>query len=447
MKKTNLFIIILVSLFIFNACSKEETNNVANTIIPITESKITSFSKNYGYTEETITIIGENFTENKNDVVLKFDDFQAVIISSTLTEIICVLPTTANRIPILDLKITNRSISNLVQNQYQGNIGILPKIIFNTWITSENPKPNLGAVKKIKIINSKSFYCNVGDNFGGAVYRTLDDGVSWARWSSCAHGFGEGFFVSTNDTGFANPGGGISRVLAGGNNYGSNTIANINETVAIESTNDLQEITAITRWGVVHKSYDGGTTFSIPFSSTINFFLTPNSLLGQVQASDAIDQNHIWIGGSKKNTANYNYQTPFLMYKNQDIGQWKEHLFPHVDFKSGILKELSFVTKQVGYALTYTYENAGTIIAKLYKTTDGGDTWSQVYSNETFLNITFKDANLGWAIAENKIYKTQNGGSTWELVFTNDENILNISYGDNMILAFSTNKMIKYYLQ
>lgn len=57
-------------LFLFS-CNKEES--IAPVIFASTEAKINSYSNNYGYSGETISIFGENFTDKTSDVTLKFD--------------------------------------------------------------------------------------------------------------------------------------------------------------------------------------------------------------------------------------------------------------------------------------------------------------------------------------------------------------------------------------
>lgn len=451
MKTLPVFCVSLLVIILFNACSKEETNDMPTQYEVTTQANITSFSKNYGYTDETITIFGENFTTNATAVSIKFDDISATIVSASNTEIKCILPETTNKIPVLDLKIQNRNISNLVTNDYQGNIGILPKRVYNTWIASQRTMPyGEGQVQKIKMIDSKKIYCNISDLFGGGIYRTLDEGIKWIRWTSCPINFGEGFFVSTNDDGFSNPGSGLNKVPVGGNDISINLISNIPEIVSIASTNNLQEVTLVNRRGLVHDSYDGGVTFTQVYTSTLSFLIdpnNPNSVAGQLDYSFELDKNHIWVGGSIKNIANYNYRRPVLVYKNQEFGEWKEYLFPQIDNEYGRVIKLDFVSASIGYALIESRIDAQNINVFLYKSTNGGDSWSQVYNNEKFSHIVFKDANTGWAIVDTKIYKTTNGGISWQVEYISNTPVLNISYADNMLLAFTSNQMLQYNFQ
>ena len=56
MKKIPVFCVSLLVTILFNACSKEETNDMPTQYEVTTQANITSFSKNYGYTDETIPI-------------------------------------------------------------------------------------------------------------------------------------------------------------------------------------------------------------------------------------------------------------------------------------------------------------------------------------------------------------------------------------------------------
>ena len=135
---------------------------------------------------------------------------------------------------------------------------------------------------------------------------------------------------------------------------------------------------------------------------------------------------------------------PFILFKNNTADGWKE--YPFVKEKSGYYaREICFVDSENGFLLINKYLKT-LLDVKLFKTINGGDSWSQIYNGEMFTKFTFKDANTGWAILDNKIYKTINGGSVWTLDYTHDQPIRNISYKNNVVWAFSTDKIIKRYL-
>lgn len=89
---------------------------------------------------------------------------------------------------------------------------------------------------------------------------------------------------------------------------------------------------------------------------------------------------------------------------------------------------------------------------KFYKTTDGGESWTQFDSgvNEFFFDLTFDNPNNGYAVGDNgKILKTSNAGQTWselssgttEALVSVDINAVNSiwSVGDNGTVLHSTN--------
>ena len=70
---------------------------------------------------------------------------------------------------------------------------------------------------------------------------------------------------------------------------------------------------------------------------------------------------------------------------------------------------------QIGYCVgqTYTYNGDGIVI----KTTDGGDTWTQLTEDEIpgLTGMSFLDVNTGYAIGwDDYVIKTIDGGETWE---------------------------------
>lgn len=78
----------------------------------------------------------------------------------------------------------------------------------------------------------------------------------------------------------------------------------------------------------------------------------------------------------------------------------------------------------------------------LYRTTDGGLTWTQFATPFSGADIQFLDASNGWALADLgvgagsnavAIFQTTDGGATWTQKFTNDPNLSNS--GDSLPLG------------
>ena len=81
------------------------------------------------------------------------------------------------------------------------------------------------------------------------------------------------------------------------------------------------------------------------------------------------------------------------------------------------IKDVHFLTPTDGFACTLPTSNQQ---AGIYKTTDGGLTWTQQYTignNEGFTSIQFINSTTGFASGTiGKAYKTTNGGATWTAI-------------------------------
>ena len=296
------------------------------------------------------------------------------------------------------------------------------------------------------MINKKCVYYTMQDGAtGNVVFRTLDDGITWKYWSFC--GFDKSPFLATsNDEGWAFTSFGLRKVPVGGSDYTSH-IWSENKVIAGLSVNSsLTRGTFVTSQGLVYDTLDG-VNFSNAYTSTLTDGTTS---FGNLYEFSQVDVDHLWVGGYKRTTTvvsgnSINTQKPFLLYKNDNTG-WKEYVLSN-ELISGIDK-IYFVNSNIGFLSTEVYTSDVQFqVKKIFKTTNGGDSWTEIYNNERFTNFTFKDENTGWAILENKIYKTINGGTSWQLDYTHNQNLRNISYKDNVIWAFSTDKILKYYIQ
>lgn len=81
------------------------------------------------------------------------------------------------------------------------------------------------------------------------------------------------------------------------------------------------------------------------------------------------------------------------------------------------IKDVDFITTTEGYACTMATSSTQ---AGIYKTTDGGTSWTQVHTvgnNEGFTSVQFISSTTGFASGTiGKVYKTTNSGATWTLI-------------------------------
>ena len=69
------------------------------------------------------------------------------------------------------------------------------------------------------------------------------------------------------------------------------------------------------------------------------------------------------------------------------------------------------------YSVYFTNLNTGWAVGSdiIYKTTNSGETWFQVYNESVgyLWSVYFINENIGWVVGDT-ILKTTNGGSTWQ---------------------------------
>lgn len=436
MKKRILLVAVLQFFLTLNGCSSDSESDSGPVVEPpvvIKTAKITSYSKNSGESGETVTMYGENFSDKVSDVKITFDGVRAEIVSSNATEIKFTLPKTEKVLPKFEVVLENRTISNEVKNEYNSNIGILPARSMTTWVSQENVAKTTGEKNNIQMISDKIVYV-------GVASRTLDGGITWVQWAQ--GGYNSEFYATINDEGWSSSLGvtRIAKIKAGGY-LGQDTFANIDNTTeayyCMYVDANMKDGTVVTQKGKVFTTSNG-----VDFTKV--YELGDNS--ANLFQSTKIDNNHMWAIGYKnvKNKDGFNGNRPFILFKNNTTDGWKE--YPFVNEASGYFaREICFVDNQNGFLLVNHY-NETLLDVKLFKTTNGGDSWTPIYNGEKFTKFAFKDATTGWAVLENKIYITTNGGAAWTLEYTNDQTIGNISYKNNVVWAFSKDKIIKRYL-
>ncbi|MDQ6530227.1 IPT/TIG domain-containing protein [Flavobacterium sp. LHD-85] len=433
MKKRVLLVAMLQLFMVLGGCSSDSGDEATPEppVVVVKTPKMISYSKNSGEVGETITINGENFPDKVSEIKITFDGVSATIVSSTATEIKFVLPQTEKILPKIILTIQDKEVYNGITNGYGASIAILPARSLTNWVTQENTLKEDGGIPRILVVNDKVIYLN-SDRTGARVYRTLDGGVTWNQWA--VNGFGAGFYATKNDEGWSHTGFGISKIAKGGY-LGIDTFGNFGGAKDIQTPyclyvdDSMTKGTMVTQFGDVYVTSNG-----VDFTKAYDAHLDEQGYdRGSANKSIEIDNDHIWIGG-QKTVATIKY--PYVLFKNNETDGWKEHYLQNEPNSSAV--EIAFADKANGFVLISN--------AAIYKTINGGDTWEKIYSGEKFTKFTFKDANTGWAVLENKIYKTVDGAKTWTLDYTHNQSIKTIVFKDNVVWAISTDKIIKRYL-
>jgi RHS repeat-associated protein len=84
-----------------------------------------------------------------------------------------------------------------------------------------------------------------------------------------------------------------------------------------------------------------------------------------------------------------------------------------------IVNAVQFDAANAGYLCGYVKTNGGKKLGLMYRSTDGGFTWTRIedIAKADFKKIQFIDANTGYAVANyGMVFKTSNAGNDWELL-------------------------------
>ncbi|MFN4110632.1 MAG: WD40/YVTN/BNR-like repeat-containing protein, partial [Ignavibacteria bacterium] len=144
--------------------------------------------------------------------------------------------------------------------------------------------------------------------------------------------------------------------------------------------------------GIILKTTDGGNSWTQQVSNT-------TSTLYFIQA---LDENNLFACGGNRN---------FL--KSTDGGNtWSVNIIDVIPEPTGTIKKIKFFDLNTGYLLL----SYSTTVGRIYKTTDGGTTWTQQYANTSnnLNDFDFASPSAGVAVGKSVgvlLYTTD--GATW----------------------------------
>ena len=151
------------------------------------------------------------------------------------------------------------------------------------------------------------------------------------------------------------------------------------------------------------KSEDGGETWS---EIVLDISITEYYQLHKLRFN-----NKLYVGL-------YTSEPTFLSYLliSDDYGlTWEEKLITNIESSINDIE----IKDDLNFVASLSIRNAY-FMPTLFKTTDGGNTWTQIlnennkYKFTDFNSCIFINDNVGWAVGENKsLIKTTDGGQTW----------------------------------
>lgn len=240
-----------------------------------------------------------------------------------------------------------------------------------TW-TNPGTCSNTHYTRDIDMTSTNIAYA-VGDY--GRVYKSTNGGSTWSIILSQASWISHVSFSSDQKGAILNSTDDKVRVTTNGGSIWSPGINLSGNMHAIDFNNT--NVGYAVGFQYIHRSNDGGASFNN----------SQNIGSHTLYAIQVLDNNIAWAGGQSGQ-----------LYKTTNGGdQWT---FINTTGMSTI-RSINFTNALNGWIGA---DNG------LWKTVDGGTTWTHLYSGTSIKDILFKTEELGYVIFDNKIYKTVNGG-------------------------------------
>ncbi|HEY5746944.1 MAG TPA: YCF48-related protein [Chryseolinea sp.] len=224
----------------------------------------------------------------------------------------------------------------------------------------------------------------------GRILKTVDGGKSWTPYALTYNKITQIDFTS-DQTGYAIAGGDLIKTVNKKDWQRINAPISGQRTARFDFLNDnLGFASAGYYANRIMKTTDGGKSWTQIYYNTY--------LSGDFSTVKFRDENTGFIswGGT-------------VTQKTTDGGAtWKT-------VASVGLADLQFLNADVGYARTASYYPSG-----IYKTINGGETWTIAKEGDTGINaLCFVDELTGYYVGEgNTVFKTANGGTTWQKLNT-----------------------------
>ncbi|MBS1494779.1 MAG: hypothetical protein JST55_14785 [Bacteroidetes bacterium] len=233
-----------------------------------------------------------------------------------------------------------------------------------TWLVHNLPANGNGNAQGISVADANTLYC-ISDSLGNfifSVHKSTDMGATW---------------VTTNSH--------LPIFSYYGSIYFESSISFVNSTTGYIIANDNSS-------KKIYKTTDSGVNWT-PVYNNANYFW-------QIRF---FDEMHGYASSSQSNFV----QT---LVKTNDGGiTWTEYSLPEGAILNGSEFFLSGNTN-IGWMSKYTADGSA---FGLYKTNNGGQSWTQI-NNNYFDYFVFKDENNGYAAKRNgMIFKTTNSGADW----------------------------------
>lgn len=446
LKKIALSFITLFLLVTFGCSSDIEPENTIIEQPAITDVTVSAFSAEYAYVNDQVSILGENFNSDASQVSITLDDVNVDIISITESNITIKIPEGINVLPNLSISMPNSSIS------YNSSLTIA--ILDNTknkWIEIDHFFPSIDAIRTFNGVAKERVYFSLQENTDASnttdffrVKKSFNGGAT-ATIIDNAYGFSEdkgtfllgklgGEYMFGNSLNYKSAEGESSII----SDFSENTSSSWGLGLYVDDTET--NIIVATAEGRVFRSTNSGATIEKVHENDPPRY--------EFLAFYAHSPTQIWLAGYTFPSEVGAYGPAKMLYLKED-GNWYNKTI-NIEIKEGNyerIQKIYFIDGITGFAIakinnTVTNEEKYVMI----KSETTGDTWNVVHeSNQEIEGFTFKDVDTGWYVAGKEIFKTTDGGISWTLEYTNDTNCKGILYNEDILWVIADGKFLKYY--
>lgn len=337
--------------------------------------------------------------------------------------------------------ITNQDITSLCFTSFTvGHVGCSSGSVFKTvdggktWVLKSSNSTSSSYINKIYFADANTGFISRG--YMAEILKTTDAGETWRIINSSFDEIYAFHFLDSKNGFCAGDHGVIFKTTNGGTTwewlgfqngrYGGTTIYGV---YFIDSLTGF----AVGLGGRIMKTTDGGKTWKgyaptynsikqLEFTSgTTTYGLVGNSFIkstdgcntwtnmgapvstGNTNQFDFIDENtgYCIAGGNTGSTANVS-----KVFKTTNGGETWTATYGGKDIMYDDLYAIDFIDDKTGFV------SGGYNGTRTFKTTDGGNTWTKV-NDYSFRQIKFLSPLVGYARSYNKIHKTIDGGDTW----------------------------------
>ncbi len=268
----------------------------------------------------------------------------------------------------------------------------------------------------------------VGEN--GQIYHTSNGGADWIAVNPAGIITFQKLFFVNQEIGFASTSNGLMKTTDGGYNFSTILSGNVSSMFFIDGLHGYIGTDETGGWSRIFYTPDGGNTFidqtgmlphstrALWFTDNTHGFAVGNvghlmkSFMGDTAWTDTMFADGAEFSCVKFITPEIGWIAGSSIYKTTDGGNtWTRQFVDGVQYFQ--IEGLSVVTEKIVYAVGQNWQ--------IFKTTDGGTKWTASVLPGTghdnggwsLNDVWFFDSNTGWVAGNDGLYKTTNGGVTW----------------------------------